>query len=104
MQIEFGKRDLRTLYETGACRKLKLPAEVIRDFAVTVRMLEAAKDIYDLWQEPSLKFEKLHGSQSRYSVRLSRKWRLEMQIEWGNDQKTVGILTLVEISSHYGGR
>ncbi len=104
MQIEFGKRDLRTLYETGACRKLRLPAEVIRDFAVTVRILEAAKDIYDLWQEPSLKFEKFHGCKSRYSVRLSRKWRLEMEIEWENDQKTIGILTLVEISSHYGGR
>lgn len=104
MRIEFGKRDLRTLYETGACRKLRLPAEVVRDFAVTVRMLEAAKDIYDLWREPSLNFEKLHGSMSRYSVRLSRNWRLEMEIEWENDQKTVGILTLVEISSHYGGR
>jgi len=104
VQIEFGKRGLRTLYETGACRKVRLPAEVIRDFVVTVRMLEAAKDIYDLWQEPSLNFEKLHGSKSRYSVRLTRKWRLEMEIEWENDQNTVGILTLVEISSHYRGR
>ena len=104
MHVEFGKRDLKTLYETGECRKLRLPDEVIRDFAVTVRMLEAAKDIYDLWQEPSLHFEKLQGAKSRYSVRLSRKWRLEMEIEWENDQKTVGIMTLVEISSHYGGR
>ena len=62
MQIEFGKRDLQILYETGECRKLRLPEEVIRDFTVTVRMLEAAKYIYDLWQEPSLHFEKLQGA------------------------------------------
>lgn len=104
MQIEFGNRDLRALYETGTCRKLKLPEEVVQDFVVTVRMLEAAKDIYDLWHEPSLNFEKLHGRQSRHSVRLSRKWRLEMEIEWENKEKTIGILTLVEISAHYGGR
>lgn len=103
MQVVFENRDLRTLYQTGSCRKPKLPKEVAYEFAVTVRILEAAKDIYDLWQEPSLHFEKLKGSASRYSVRLTRKWRLEMEIEWKNEDKTIGVLSLVEISAHYGG-
>lgn len=64
--------------------------------------LEAAIDIYDLWKTASLNFEKLEGSQSRYSVRLSKKWRLEMEIDWENKEKTKGTICIVEISKHYG--
>jgi proteic killer suppression protein len=68
-----------------------------------VAILEAAKDIHDLWRQPSLNFEKLKGFENRFSARLNRKWRLEMTIEWTCEKMTIGIISLEEISSHYGG-
>ncbi len=67
-----------------------------------IQELEAAKDIHDLWKKPSLNFERLHGFKNRYSLRLQDKWRLEIEIEWENEEQTEGTVYIVELSSHYG--
>lgn len=103
LKIKFNNKNLKTLYTTGASNKYRLEQSVVDNFFEVVVILEAAKDIYDLWKQPSLKFEKLRGYESRYSARLNKKWRLEMSIEWEDDKMTVGIIGLEEISSHYGG-
>ena len=90
MQVNFENRDLLKLYETGKCRKYRIPEKLIRRFVIVVEMLKASDKIYDLWKEPSLHFEGLKGHEHRYSVRLDRKYRLEMEIEWENEEKTVG--------------
>ena len=72
-------------------------------FFEVMAILEAAKNIHDLWKLPSLHFERLQGEANRYSVRLTRKWRLEMSIEWTDERMTVGTIAIEEISSHYGG-
>ena len=91
------------LYETGKSNKYKLERRIIENFFEVIAILEAAKDIHDLWSFPSLNFEKLKGFSKRYSVRLGRKYRLEMSIEWINEEMTIGIIDLEELSSHYGG-
>ncbi|MCK4827905.1 type II toxin-antitoxin system RelE/ParE family toxin [bacterium] len=102
MQVNFENRDLVKLYETGKCHKYRIPEKLIRRFVIVVEMLKASDTIYDLWKEPSLHFERLKGHEHSYSVRMDRKSRLEMEIEWENEEKTVGEVFLKEISLHYG--
>ncbi len=103
MVIVFKNSKLLRLYETGSSKKYKLEPRIIEEFIEAVDILEAAKDIHDLWKFPGFNFEKLRGYQNRYSVRLSRKYRLEMSIDWTNNQHTIGIIGLEELSNHYGG-
>jgi toxin HigB-1 len=103
LEIAFRDKKLLDLYEAGSGVKLKLENRVVQSFFEVIAILEAAKDIYDLWKQPSLNFEKLQGKGNRYSARLDRKWRLEMSIEWQDEEMTVGAITIEAISNHYGG-
>jgi len=102
LKVEFLNRHLADLYTLGRNKKYPLERRVVEKFVRTVAVLEAAIDIYDLWKTASLKFEKLSGN-NKYSVRLDVKYRLEMEMNWENEEKTVGIIGLTDISNHYGG-
>jgi len=95
-------KELVTLYTTGKSKKLRLPQLVTDKFFSTIQKIEASVDIYDLWNDKGLKFEKLRGSENTYSMRLSGKYRLEMEVDWKDDKRTVGIFHLLTISNHYG--
>jgi len=43
----------------------------------------------------------MKGASSRYSLRINRTYRLEVEIDWENEEKTVGIVGIDEISKHY---
>lgn len=101
MRIEFEK-ELLKLYTSGKSKKINLPQNLITRFLLCVSYLEAAELITDLWSIPSLNFEKLKGTKNRYSVRINNVYRLEMEIDWENEEKTKGIIYLKEISKHYG--
>ncbi|MCG8570540.1 MAG: type II toxin-antitoxin system RelE/ParE family toxin [Spirochaetes bacterium] len=102
MDVIFNNKKLEKLYETGKSNKYKLDKRVITSFFEVISILESANDIYDLWNMPSLKFEKLSGTNNRHSARLNRQYRLEMTIDWTNEKMTVGIIGIEEISNHYG--
>lgn len=61
-----------------------------------------SKIITDIWQIPAYKFERLQGYTSRYSMRLGSTWRLEMEIEWKDSTCTIGIISLDDVTPHYG--
>lgn len=67
-----------------------------------IQQLEAAYTIHDLQKTSSLNFEKMQGTENSFSVRLNKKWRLEMDIEWEDDKQTRGKITVTELSKHYG--
>lgn len=102
MNVHICDRELLKLYETGSSKKLKLPETVTDKFFATVQKIESATSIHDFWKDSGLRFEKLRGFKSRYSMRLTGKYRLEMEIEWKNTENTIGEFMLMEISSHYG--
>lgn len=102
MEFYFKNKNLAELYEKGISKKYKLPDTIIKKFMRAVAIFEAAQNIYDIWKAPSLHFEKLQGKRNAYSTRLSKKWRLEIEIEWENEEKTTGTVIITEISSHYG--
>jgi toxin HigB-1 len=101
VRYHFSNRKLKELYEKGRCKKYKLDKNVITDFIWLVNVIEAAKDIYDFWEQPALKFEKLQGFENRYSFRINKKYRLEVDIDWEDEKQTVGIVGIDEISKHY---
>ncbi|MDC7219446.1 MAG: type II toxin-antitoxin system RelE/ParE family toxin [Spirochaetales bacterium] len=101
MQYYFSNKKLLDLYETGQNKKYKLEKNIITEFIWLVSVIDAAKNIHDFWGQPSLNFEKLQGFKTRYSFRLTRKYRLEVDIEWEDKEQKVGIVGIDEISKHY---
>jgi proteic killer suppression protein len=102
LEVHLNDKELEKLYTTGKSAKLKLPENIIDKFFATIQKIEAAITIKDLLADKGLRFEKLKGSKSRYSMRLSAKYRLEMEVEWIDDKLTVGKFYLQKISNHYG--
>ncbi|HDQ14144.1 MAG TPA: hypothetical protein ENN41_04940 [Sediminispirochaeta sp.] len=101
MKFLFINRHLKTIYTTGRAKKYPLQKEVLRGFFEVMTVIDAARDIHDLQQRPSLNFEEMKGTKNRFSLRISRKYRLEVEIDWENEEKTIGILGIDEISTHY---
>jgi len=99
LELEFSNAKLEKLYTTGKSTKYKVEKQVLEGFFEAIAILEAANDIYDLWNQPSLNFEKY---KQWYSVRANRKWRIEFDIDWENKEKTVGLIKIKELSNHYG--
>ncbi|XOV91508.1 MAG: type II toxin-antitoxin system RelE/ParE family toxin [Bacteroidota bacterium] len=102
MDVYIDDKELEKLYTTGRSKKLKLPDHVVDKFFATVQKIDAAITIHDFWHDKGLNFEKLKGRKDEYSMRLSGKYRLEMNVTWKNDDKTIGVFSLTAISNHYG--
>ena len=98
MKYHFSNKKLEQLYTTGKSNKYKLDKHIIQDFIWLVSVIAAAKDIHDFWNQPALKFEKLKGHENRYSFRITRKYRLEVDISWENKEQTIGIVEIDELS------
>lgn len=101
MKHYFSNKKLEHLYESGKSKKYKLEKNIIQDFVWLVGVIDAAKDIHDFWNQPALNFEKMEGFSIRYSFRITKKYRLEVDIDWENEEQTVGIFGIDEISKHY---
>ena len=94
MRFDFHSRKIKLLYfeEKGVP---KYPAEVIDAFFAAMSIIEAAKDIRDLYALKSLHFEKLSGArQNDRSIRLNKQWRLTLRIEKDKDGDFILILDI----------
>ena len=103
MTVNFKNAHLEELYTTGKSKKYKtVPPDVVRKLPLAVRILQQIKIIQDIWQYPGYNFEKLEGT-NQYSMRLGIEgtWRLIMEIDWTNEEKTVGIIGLEDLTHHY---
>ena len=101
MEWEFINKELVKLYETGKSKKYRLQPAVLGKFFMRIQQIEAAITIQDLWRNPSLKFEHLK-SKKMYSIRVDKGYRLEILIDWQNEDKTIGKFIIKELSKHYG--
>ncbi len=101
VEVHFCSIHLEKLYSTGRSKKYPLEEYIIDSFFEVVAIMQAAKNIYDFRNQPSLKFEKLKNTDKTYSFRLSRRYRLEVTIDWENNEKTIGNIGIEEISNHY---
>ena len=102
MEVKFLNEELKVLYEKGFSKKYKtVPVQVSKKFVRAVDVLSAAIKIQDVWKFPSYNFKHLEGNK-RYSMRMDITWRLEIEIEWTNDECTIGIIGLYDLTRHYG--
>jgi plasmid maintenance system killer protein len=102
LNVEFKNKHLKQLYEQSRSRKYRIPESVLKKFFMRIRQLRAAKTVYDLWNFGSLNFERLEGYENRFSLRLNVQWRLEVEVDWEDEEKTTGKIYIVELSKHYG--
>lgn len=100
MEVEIDDKELLKLYETGKSKKYRLSVDTLDKFFLRINLIQAAKDIYDLWKDPSARFEKLSG-ENQYSMRLNRKYRMIFEVEWENIEHTIGIFKIVDLNNHY---
>jgi plasmid maintenance system killer protein len=98
LDVYIDDKELEKLYVTGSSRKLKLRPDIIEKYFATIQKISAANNIYDLWNDSSLNFE---NYKKHYSMRLSGKYRLEADVKWINEEKTIGDFHLFKISKHY---
>lgn len=101
MEFTFKNKELEKLYSTGKSKKYRLPEIIIEKFFARIQQIEAAHDIHDLWNDKGLNFEKLTNTENSYSMRLNVKYRLEMDIDWKNNELTIGEFLFTDISNHY---
>lgn len=100
-EVFFDDKELTKLY-TGEKSKLKLPDQVVHKFFATVQKIESAVKLQDLLADKGLHFERLKGKSDTYSMRLSQKYRLEMEVTWADEKQSAGKFYLKTISNHYG--
>ena len=98
MHVEIINKDLLKLYETGKSNKYRLPSQIVDKYIMRVAQIQAAMSIRDLTRRP-INFEKY---KNHYSVRLDNKFRLELNVEWTNEEKTIGSFFIYELNNHYG--
>jgi len=102
MEWEFANKHLEDLYTKGASKKFKfMDRKLCAKYVERVGRIEAAETIYDLRDPPSMKFEVLEGYENRFSIRVDGKHRLEFEIDFEDEGKTFGAVTIVTVSKHY---
>lgn len=102
MDWEFADKHLIDLYEKGHSRKYKfVDTALAKKFVERVGRIDAAGTIYDLWEPRSMEFEALEGYDNRFSIRVDGKHRLEFEIDFEDEEKTVGTVSILTISKHY---
>ena len=102
MEWDFADKHLLELYEKGRSKKYKfIDKPLAKKFVERVGRIEAAATIYDLREPPSMEFEALEGHSNRFSIRINRQYRLEFEIDFENEEKTVGFVRILTVSKHY---
>ena len=105
MKVEFKKKYLRELYETGKTtdKKHRFQPQVINGYLKCVRVLHRAIRIEDLFLIKSLNYEKLKGDKKGLSsVRINDQYRLIFrEIANSNNMFEIEICSLVDITNHY---
>lgn len=105
MQVEFEKKYLRELYETGKTtdKKHRFQPQIINGYLKCVRILCKVVRMEDLFLIKSLNYEKLKGDKKGLSsLRINDQYRLEFrEIHNPNDMLEIEICSLTDITNHY---
>ena len=102
MEWKFANKHLEELYTKGRSKKFKyINKRLCEKFIERIGRIAAAETIFDLREPPSMRFEALEGFENRFSIRMDGKHRLEFEIDFEDDNKTFGFVTIVAVSKHY---
>lgn len=101
MDIVFKDRELKDLAEFGKCKKgkyAKLPNDIVKRFLKVLMALRACSRKEDLFRYPSLRYEKLKGTDFD-SLRVNDQWRVIIKIE--ENGFIIECIEIHELSKHY---
>jgi plasmid maintenance system killer protein len=102
MEWRLANKHLEEIYTKGASRKFGfMNRKLCEKFVERIGRIDAADTIFELQNPPSMKFEALQGYENRFSIRLDGKHRLEFEIDFEDEEKTFGFVTVVTVSKHY---
>lgn len=104
MIVSFTQGYLQELYLKGKCsdKKHRFQPSLVKQYQRRIEQLIAAGSPEALYQINSLNFEALKGDKSGlFSIRVNDKYRIEFSIERNEEQLTLTVCNIVELSNHY---
>jgi proteic killer suppression protein len=104
MEIEFDKKYLRELYETGVAteKKHRFQPDIVARYQARIRILERALRVEDLCTLGSLHYEKLRGDKEGLeSIRVNDRYRIEFRTSQVVSETVVTVCNILELSNHY---
>lgn len=93
MDIEFLDADLKRIAFEGS-HLGGLPPQVVSKFREVVIYLQVIDNRLSLYNWKGLRFEKYEGKKNKYTVRLSKKWRLVLSIKKKERKEIIQIVTI----------
>ena len=104
MEIVFEKEYLRELfYEVKTSdKKHRFQPQIVRRYIRVMNILDSVEKVEDLFLYHSLNYEKLTGEKNGLeSVRINHQYRLEFKTSYKDNEKTITICNIIELSNHY---
>jgi len=91
MEVDFDDDDLAKV-ERDSTATVGRGESVDKGFRKLMQVIRAAVDERDFYAMKSLHFEKLEGSDTERSMRITKQWRLIVELRGEAPKKRVGVL------------
>jgi len=104
MEIIFEKNYLRELFYEGKTsdKKHRFQPQVVSRYIRVLNILDSVDKVEDLFRYHSLHYEKLTGDKvGLESVRVNHQYRIEFKSSFKDNEKTITICNIIELSNHY---
>ena len=104
MEIIFEKEYLRELFYDGKTsdKKHRFQPQVISRYIRVLNILDSVDKVEDLFRFHFLNYEKLTGDKAGLeSVRVNHQYRIEFKSSIKDNEKTITICNIIELSNHY---
>lgn len=104
MEIRFEKDYLKELFYKGKCsdKKHRFQPEIVKRYIDRINLLESVSGAEELYRYNSLHYEVLKGEkQGISSIRVNKQYRIEFIVEQSEDNVSVSICNITELSNHY---
>ncbi len=99
MDVRFGTVELETCYRDAKVAQRAWGQKIARRYVQRVDTLYAAKGAKDLFALRALDLHPLKGKrQGQHALRLDDAWRMLVRF----DDKGMTVVTVEEVSKHYG--
>lgn len=104
MEIIFEKEYLKKLFYEGKTsdKKHRFQPQIIRRYIRAINVLDSVERVEDLLKFHSLNYEKQKGEKEGLeSVRVNHQYRIEFKSSFKDNEKTITICNIIELSNHY---
>ncbi len=104
MEIIFEKEYLKELFYEGKTsdKKHRFQPQIVHRYIRVINILDSVERVEDLLKFHSLNYEKLKGEKEGLeSVRVNHQYRIEFKSSFKDNEKTITICNIIELSNHY---